>query len=121
MNRSFEGVVFDLNKYQINNTTSINKLDEAARVINSLNPMPTFLVIGATDTRGTEQYNKVLSQKRANSVVNYLVTKGGVPRKKLIAVGRGERDLKYPECEPASNCPEWKNEANRRVYIETKK
>lgn len=121
VNRTFEGVEFELNKYKINNTVSVNKLNEAAKVINSLDPMPSFLVIGATDTRGTEQYNEMLSQKRANSVVNYLVTKGGVPRKNLIAVGRGEKDLKYPECDPASKCPEWKNKANRRVYIETKK
>jgi OOP family OmpA-OmpF porin len=26
--------------------------------------------------------------------------------------------LKYPECSPATKCPEWKNEANRRVYFE---
>lgn len=38
----------------------------------------------------------------------------------LIADGRGESDLKYPECEPATKCPEWKNEANRRVYFQQK-
>lgn len=122
VNRSFEGVVFDLDKHQINksSSTSTAKLNEAASVINSLNPIPTFYVIGATDTRGTEQYNQALSQKRANAVTNYLVNKGGVPKQNLIPVGRGEKDLKYPECEPASKCPEWKNEANRRVYIEQK-
>ena len=44
----------------------------------------------------------------------------GVPKRNLIPQGRGEKDLKYPECDPASKCPEWKNEANRRVYIEQK-
>ena len=121
LNRSFEGVVFDLDKYEINssNSTSTAKLDEIASVIRSLNPMPVFYVIGATDTRATEKYNQILSQRRANSVVDYLVNKG-VPKRNLIPQGRGEKDLKYPECDPASKCPEWKNEANRRVYIEQK-
>ncbi|MDO4763973.1 MAG: OmpA family protein [Flavobacteriaceae bacterium] len=119
LNKNFEGVVFDLNKYKINNT-AINKLNETIKLIKSLDPMPTFLVIGATDTRGTEVYNQALSQKRANSVVNYLTSKGDIPKSKLIPVGRGEKDLKFPECDPASKCPEWKNEANRRVYFEQK-
>ena len=44
----------------------------------------------------------------------------GVPKGNLIPEGKGKKDLKYPECNPASKCPEWKNEANRRVYIEQK-
>ena len=49
----------------------------------------------------------------------YLVDKG-VNADMLITEGRGEKDLKYPECSPASKCPEWKNEANRRVYFKSK-
>ena len=121
LNRYFEGVVFDFDKYEISssNSTSTIKLDEIASVIKSLKPMPIFYVIGATDARGSEKYNQLLSQKRANSVVNYLVNKG-VPKGNLIPEGKGKKDLKYPECNPASKCPEWKNEANRRVYIEQK-
>ena len=121
LNRHFEGVVFDFDKYEISSSssTSTAKLDEVANVIKSLKPMPVFYVIGATDTRGSEKYNQLLSQKRANSVVNYLVNKG-VPKGNLIPEGKGKKDLKYPECNPASKCPEWKNEANRRVYIEQK-
>ena len=121
LNRYFEGVVFDFDKYEISssNSTSTIKLDEIVSVIKSLKPMPIFYVIGATDARGSEKYNQLLSQKRANSVVNYLVNKG-VPKGNLIPEGKGKKDLKYPECNPASKCPEWKNEANRRVYIEQK-
>ena len=39
----------------------------------------------------------------------------------LTPEGRGEKDLKYPECDPAEKCPEWKNEANRRVYFDIRK
>lgn len=77
------------------------------------------MVIGATDTRGSADLNQKLSQRRADAVVNYLVGKG-VNSSVLTAEGRGKTDLKYPECDPATKCPEWKNEANRRVYFAQK-
>ena len=61
----------------------------------------------------------LLGQTRANSVKNYLI-KNGVESTKLDAKGKGKNDLKYPECDPATKCPEWKNRANRRVYFEAK-
>ena len=79
----------------------------------------TYNVVGGTDTRGSDAYNQNLSERRANSVKNYLIN-NGVNAGKINAIGRGEKDLKYPECEPASKCPEWNNRANRRVYFEAK-
>ncbi|PKF74416.1 OmpA family protein [Chryseobacterium sp. PMSZPI] len=111
-----EGIEFDLNSDRIlpSNTPILNN---AVNYINSSNG--SYNVIGATDTRGTDAYNLKLSQRRANNVKNYLI-KNGVQNGKLNAVGKGKRDLKYPECEPATKCPEWKNRANRRVYFEAK-
>ncbi|SMC49853.1 OmpA family protein [Chryseobacterium sp. YR221] len=111
-----EGIEFDLNSDRIlpSNTPILNN---AVNYINSSNG--SYSVIGATDTRGTDAYNQKLSQRRANNVKNYLI-KNGVQNGKLNAVGKGEKDLKYPECEPATKCPEWKNRANRRVYFEAK-
>ena len=111
-----EGIEFDLNSDRIlpSNTPILNN---AVNYINSSNG--SYNVVGATDTRGTDAYNQKLSQRRANNVKNYLI-KNGVQSGKLNAVGKGEKDLKYPECEPATKCPEWKNRANRRVYFEAK-
>ncbi|ROI01625.1 OmpA family protein [Chryseobacterium sp. G0240] len=111
-----EGIEFDLNSDRIlpSNTPILNN---AVNYINSSNG--AYNVIGATDTRGTDAYNQKLSERRANNVKNYLI-KNGVQSDKLKAVGKGEKDLKYPECEPATKCPEWKNRANRRVYFEAK-
>ena len=52
---------------------------------------PTLIVeIGShTDSKGTGKYNQHLSQKRAQSVVNYLVEKGA-NKKRLEAKGYGE-------------------------------
>ena len=113
---NLEGIEFDLNSDRIlpNNTPILNN---AVNYINSSNG--SYTVIGATDTRASEEYNQKLSERRANSVKNYLIS-NGVNASKLNAVGRGKKDLKYPECDPATKCPEWKNRANRRVYFEAK-
>lgn len=46
-------------------------------------------VVGHTDSTGTESYNQSLSERRAQTVMNYLVDHG-VPSRQLEAVGRGE-------------------------------
>lgn len=111
-----KGIEFDLNSDRIlpSNTPILNN---AINYINSSNS--SFKVIGGTDTRGTEEYNQALSERRANNVKSYLI-QNGADKAKLEASGKGESNLLYPECDPADKCPEWKNRANRRVYFEAK-
>lgn len=118
INKHFNGIEFELNKDVIR-PESFKDLNQAADIIKSLRATDSFIVVGATDSRGSAAYNKKLSQARANAVLNYLVDKG-VSRSVLTAEGRGKEDLKYTECDPATKCPEWKNEANRRVYFVAK-
>ncbi|GGG55485.1 OmpA family protein [Epilithonimonas arachidiradicis] len=114
--RILKGIEFDLDSDRIlPSNTPI--LTQAINYINASNS--NFKVIGGTDTRGTEEYNQGLSERRANNVKNYLI-QNGADKAKLEAIGRGEKNLLYPECEPAEKCPEWKNRANRRVYFESK-
>jgi outer membrane protein OmpA-like peptidoglycan-associated protein len=65
-----------------------------------------------TDNRGSDAYNLQLSQKRAESVVNYLISKG-IAANRIIAKG-------YGESKPlASNDDEAEGrELNRRVEFE---
>ncbi|WP_226063108.1 OmpA family protein [Kaistella polysaccharea] len=114
--RTLEGIEFDLNSDRIlpSNTPILNN---AVNYINSSEG--AYNVVGGTDTRGTNEYNQRLSERRANNVKNYLI-QNGVNSGKINSIGKGETDLKYPECEPATKCPEWKNRANRRVYFEAK-
>ncbi|MBP7498943.1 MAG: OmpA family protein [Chryseobacterium sp.] len=111
-----KGIEFDLNSDRIlpSNTPILNN---AINYINSSNS--NFRVIGGTDTRSTDAYNQKLSERRANNVKDYLI-QNGADKTKIEAIGKGEKDLLYPECEPAEKCPEWKNRANRRVYFEAK-
>jgi len=72
------------------------------------------LVVGHTDRTGPADYNQSLSQRRAQSVADY-ITNGGVPTSVVVVVGKGESD-------PVSN----KNtkegrSANRRVEITVRK
>ncbi|MEN2434351.1 OmpA family protein [Weeksellaceae bacterium A-14] len=114
--RTLEGIEFDFDSDKIlpSNTPILNN---AVNYINS--STGTYRVIGGTDTKGSDAYNQRLSERRANNVKNYLI-QNGVDASRLEAVGKGEKDLKYPECNPATKCPEWKNRANRRVYFEAK-
>ncbi|QOR74699.1 OmpA family protein [Cruoricaptor ignavus] len=114
--RSLEGIEFDFDSDRIlpSNQPILNN---AVNYINSSGS--NYNVVGGTDTRGSDAYNQKLSERRANNVKNYLI-QNGVSGSKLKAIGRGEKDLKYPECNPATKCPEWKNRANRRVYFEAR-
>jgi len=114
--RLLKGIEFDLDSDRIlPSNTPI--LTQAINYINASGA--NFKVIGGTDTRGTDKYNQKLSEKRANNVKNYLI-ENGADGKKLEAIGKGEKNLLYPECNPAEKCEEWKNRANRRVYFEAK-
>lgn len=67
-------------------------------------------VVGHTDSTGSESYNQSLSERRAQTVMNYLVDHG-VPARQLEAVGRGE-------LEPvATNLTVEGRSMNRRVEL----
>jgi outer membrane protein OmpA-like peptidoglycan-associated protein len=66
-------------------------------------------VYGHTDSVGSTESNRILSQKRAESVVNYLVERFAIGRNRLEARGYGEERLKNP-FDP-------KGAENRRVEI----
>jgi len=66
-----------------------------------------------TDARGNDDYNMSLSQQRANSVVNYLVSKG-ISRSRLTARGFGETRL-VNRCANGVECSETEHKKNRRT------
>ena len=88
-------------------------LDEIAEIVKA-NPEMIFLIEGHTDIRGGELYNLELSKNRANSVAEYLISKG-VGRGMLEAVGFG---MKYPI---GDNRNESGRSKNRRVDITVKR
>lgn len=70
-----------------------------------------FVIEGHTDATGPDQYNRTLSQRRAEAVHRYLTARFGIQGDALAAVGKGEEELLDPRS-PASA-------VNRRVVIGT--
>ncbi len=60
-------------------------LDELIAMLND-NPNVTIELSAHTDRKGTDEYNQNLSQRRAQSVVDYLI-KGGIEKERLTAMG----------------------------------
>lgn len=88
---------------------SLSILNGVSRTL-AANPQLKIMVAGHTDSDGDQAYNKDLSQRRAQSVVNYLVSKK-VDANNLIAKGFGE------EQPIASNSSPQGKAQNRRVEL----
>jgi outer membrane protein OmpA-like peptidoglycan-associated protein len=91
------------------NTTDTTILDQAANALREQPNVP-YIVAGHTDSVGDAAYNQGLSERRADSVANYLV-QSGVSASQLSVVG-------YGETQPiASNDTAAGRAQNRRVEI----
>jgi len=66
-----------------------------------------------TDSRGRDEYNETLSQKRAQSATDWIVAKG-IAADRIVAKGYGEKQLKN-RCSNGVECSEEEHQANRRT------
>jgi outer membrane protein OmpA-like peptidoglycan-associated protein len=105
--------LFDLNKSHIR-PEAYSSLD---KVVRTLKKYPnTSLNIGAhADSRGSKEYNKRLSAKRAETVVQYFTGKG-ISRQRIEAHAFGE-ELILNRCSDGVECSEEDHSRNRRVEI----
>jgi len=78
-------------------------------------PVLTVELASHTDCRGSSYYNEELSQRRANGVVEYLVTQG-IERKRLRPVGYGESEPRN-NCSDGNDCTEQEHARNRRTEV----
>lgn len=101
-------VTFDVNKADIQ-PQFVSVLDRLAQVFNENNQ--TFIeVVGHTDSTGSDAINQALSERRAQSVVNYLANRS-VVNERLAGFGQSSA---YPI---ADNGTEQGRQLNRRVEI----
>ena len=101
-------VTFDYNKASLTSVAKTN-LDKLVEVFNEY-PDTDLLIVGHTDNVGSQGYNLPLSQKRAQSVKDYLVGKG-ISSSRLTSKGKG---LEEPI---ADNTTAEGRAQNRRVEI----
>lgn len=69
-----------------------------------------------SDSRGTDLYNRHLSQFRAQSAVDYIVQNEGINKGKIFAKGFGESQL-VNGCKDGVKCNETQHQANRRTVV----
>ena len=103
-----DSITFGFNSAELN-PAFFSVLDRVASVTNQ-NPQTLLEIAGHTDSIGSDAYNDALSQRRAQAVANYLMSRN-VSSQRLMTVGGGER---YPV---ASNDTDAGRAQNRRVEI----
>ncbi len=93
---------------------SATTLDKLIDIIRD-NPHISIELSGHTDSRGSMEYNLLLSEHRIQSVVDYLV-KAGIQRSRLEGHGYGEFEL-LNHCADGVECSEEEHAVNRRTEI----
>ena len=86
-----ENIFYDFDRATLR-PESKEALDELIKMLED-NPNVTIELAAHTDRKGTEAYNQNLSQRRAQSVVNYLIA-GGIEKDRLTAAGYGKQKPK---------------------------
>ena len=102
------GLLFDVNSHSLRGTTQSN-LNELARILNKYSDTDV-LIEGHTDSTGSDELNQSLSERRAQSVSNYLIRQA-VSKDRLITIGYGENQP-IADNETASG-----RQQNRRVEV----
>ena len=95
-------IFYDFGKWDLRPESMVS-LDKLVETLTD-NPKVTIELMSHTDSRDTEEYNYDLSQKRAQSVVQYLIEKGIEPER-LSAKGYGESSPKVVDASIAAQSP----------------
>ena len=103
-------IYYDYDKWDIKQD-AMPTLDSLVKLLND-NPEIHIELGSHTDCRGSEEYNIELSQKRAQSVMNYLAD-AGIEESRLMARGFGESRL-VDNCQ-CETCSEQQHQKNRRT------
>ncbi|UCH14765.1 MAG: PD40 domain-containing protein [Bacteroidales bacterium] len=107
-------VYFRFDKFSLTEAGQI-KLDKVATLLDNYTGIEAELH-GHTDAKGPAEYNQRLSEKRASSALDYLVSKG-INNKRLKAIGQGETQFAAINTNPdGSDNPEGRK-YNRRVEL----
>lgn len=100
-------IYYDLDKAEIRSDAALI-LDSLVQIMND-NPEISIELGSHTDSRAPDDYNMDLSQRRAKSAVDYIISQG-INKKRIVAKGYGETKLIVPSAET-----EEEHQRNRRT------
>lgn len=107
-------IFFDFDKWNIR-TDAQYELENIVDVMRQ-HPNMIIKIESHTDSRGRDRYNEKLSDRRAKSTRDYLLTRNIAPERIQSAIGYGESQL-LNECANGVKCSEEKHQENRRSYF----
>ncbi|PKG43931.1 OmpA family protein [Psychroflexus sp. MES1-P1E] len=104
-------IYFDLDKFQIRPDAEV----ELQKIIAVMKSYPTVRidVRSHTDSRARDEYNQILSNKRAKATINYIIEKSGISSERISGRGYGESQL-VNKCSNGIDCFESEHALNRR-------
>lgn len=101
-------IYFEYDKSNITREAAF-ELDKAVATMKA-NPTIVVMVKAHTDNRGTDKYNMNLSNRRAKSTVQYIISKG-IAKDRISGQGYGESE---PKVDCKDNCTDEQHKENRR-------
>jgi outer membrane protein OmpA-like peptidoglycan-associated protein len=107
-------IFFDFDKWNIR-TDAKYELENIVSVMRDY-PNMVIKIESHTDSRGSDRYNMKLSDRRAKSTRDYLLSRNIAPERIESAIGYGESQL-LNECSNGVKCSKEKHQKNRRSYF----
>jgi outer membrane protein OmpA-like peptidoglycan-associated protein len=108
-----DNIFYDLDKSDIRSDAA-QELDKLVVIMND-NPSLKIELSSHTDARGSDSYNMALSQRRAKSAVQYIIS-NGIAKNRIVAKGYGETKL-INHCANGVECSKAEHQANRRTEV----
>lgn len=113
-NFQIENIYYSLDSYEINDAARM-ELEKLAQIM--LNNDQLYIkLLSHTDSRDSDENNRNLSQKRADTAKAYLIEQG-VSVERIIPIGMGESQL-INHCSDGIKCSEEEHSVNRRTEFE---
>jgi outer membrane protein OmpA-like peptidoglycan-associated protein/tetratricopeptide (TPR) repeat protein len=109
-----KNIYYDFDKSNIR-PDAAKELDKLVKILDD-NPTIWIELGSHTDSRGSDQYNMALSQRRADAAVKYIIDKG-INKNRITAKGYGETRL-VNGCSNGISCTVEQHQANRRTEFQ---
>lgn len=109
-----DNIYYDFNKSAIQRGAAL-ELEQLSRLMKEY-PSMKIQLSAHTDARGTNAYNLELSERRAFSAKDFLVSRG-ISAKRITTVAKGESEIRN-KCKDSVPCTESQHRFNRRTEVQ---